>query len=360
MTPVVNRSSKLSGVSLPALLLLTGLALAALAASGNTAAVAGTAELPPFTTADVPPAPNYEDDASWLARPKEPDQFAIDIVWIYPTVLYDNSAWLMDISRKDLIAGAQETVATEAHAFSGLANLYAPFYRQMNLSGFNLPKEQRDALAAYGEEDVRRALQYYLDHYNNGRPFIVAAHSQGSYVLTQLALDHWGKIGHEDRMIAAYVIGWSITDDDLKANPKITICDQPHQTGCFISYNSVAAGHQKDAPMILPGAVVVNPLTWTRDEALAPASLNRGATFFNKDHSSRTLPHFTSAQIADGGLVVTPKDPSLLESPFFPGRGLSQLRLFAVLRKHQGERCPTDRGISFQATLESRSRIRTR
>ena len=280
--------------------------------------VAANAKLPPFTTADVPPAPDYDDDASWLARPDDPGQFAVDIIWVYPTVLYDTSAWLMDITRKDLIAGAQETVATEALAFSGQANLYAPLYRQMNLSGFDLPDEKRDAIVAYGEEDVRRALKYYLDHYNKGRPFIIAAHSQGSYVLTQLALDHWGKIGLEDRMIAAYVIGWSITDDDLKANPKITICSQAHQTGCFISYNSVAAGHQKDAPMILPGAIVVNPLTWTRDDALAPASLNRGSTFFNKDHSSRTLPHFTSAQIADSGLVVTPKDPSLVESPFFP------------------------------------------
>lgn len=314
----VGKRLQFQRLHLPAILLLAGFLFTGLPQWESQTAFAGTAELPPFTTTDVPPAPNYEDDASWLARPKDPDQFAVDIVWIYPTVLYDESAWLMDITRKDLIAGAEETVATEAHSFSGLANLYAPLYRQMNLSGFNLPKEQRDALAAYGEEDVRRALKYYLDHHNNGRPFIIAAHSQGSYVLTQLALDHWGKIGLEDRMIAAYVIGWSITADDLKANPKITICDEPHQTGCFISYNSVAAGHQKDAPMILPGAVVVNPLTWTRDETLAPASLNRGSTFFNKDQSSKTLPHFTSAQIADGGLVVTPKDPSLLASPFFP------------------------------------------
>lgn len=318
MSLVVWNRLRLPELSRPAFLLIAGLVFAALPVSDNTAAVAGTAELPPFTTADVPPAPDYDKDSSWLARPDDPDKYAVDIIWIYPTVLYDNSAWLMDITRKDLIAGAEETVETEAHAFSGLANLYAPFYRQMNLSGFNLPDEQRDAIVAYGEEDVRRALKYYLDHYNKGRPFIVAAHSQGSYVLTQLALDHWGTIGHEDRMIAAYAIGWSITDEDLKTNPKITICAEARHTGCFISYNSVAAGHQKDAPMILPGAIVVNPLTWTRDDALAPASLNRGSTFFNKDDTSKTLPHFTSAQIADGGLVVTPKDPSLVESPFFP------------------------------------------
>ena len=27
----------------------------------------------------------------------------------------------------------------------------------------------------------KAAFQYYLEHYNNGRPFIIASHSQGTY-----------------------------------------------------------------------------------------------------------------------------------------------------------------------------------
>lgn len=273
--------------------------------------------LPPFSKADVPPAPDYADPSSWLAKPNDPDRFAVDIIWIYPTVLYDNSAWLMDITRKDLIAGAEKSVATEARVFSGQANLYAPLYRQMNLAGLFLPEAERDAIITYGENDVRKALQYYLEHYNKGRPFILAAHSQGSYVLTQLIVDHWGKIGVEDQLIAGYVIGWSITEEDLRDNPAITICSEPHQTGCFISYNSVAPGKQKEAPTILDGAVVVNPLTWTRQQTLAPAKLNSGSTFFSDDGTYQTLPGFASAQIADGGLAVVARDPKRLENRFF-------------------------------------------
>lgn len=80
-------------------------------------------QLGPFSKADVPPAPNYADPASWLSKPDDPDRFAVDIIWVYPTVLFDNSAWLMNISRKDLIAGAAESVASEARVFSGQANL---------------------------------------------------------------------------------------------------------------------------------------------------------------------------------------------------------------------------------------------
>ncbi|WP_321342026.1 DUF3089 domain-containing protein [Breoghania sp.] len=286
--------------------------------SAHLATASDTGELPPFTPADVPPAPDYAVASSWLDLPKNPDRFAVDIIWLYPTVLVDNSAWLMDITRKDLIAGAAESVATEARIFSGQANLYAPLYRQMNLAGFNLPEAERDAIVAYGEDDAKRAMAYYMEHYNKGRPFILAAHSQGSYVLTQLLVDYWGKLGIEDRLIAGYVVGWSLTRQDLKDNPAITICENALQTGCFVSYNSVAPGRQKASPLILPGAIVVNPLTWTREDTLAPASDNRGSTFFNKDHTYQILPGFASAQIADGGLAVVAKDPERLNSPFFP------------------------------------------
>jgi hypothetical protein len=273
--------------------------------------------MPPFSKSDIPPAPDYEKASSWLAKPDDPDRFGVDIVWVYPTVLYDDPAWLMDITRKNLVAGAEESVATEARVFSGQANLYAPLYRQMNLAGFDLAAPERDALTSYGEDDVLRALRYYLKTHNNGRPFILAAHSQGSYVLTQLLLHHWGKIGIEDQLIAAYLVGWSITKQNLQQNPALHMCAEAHETGCIISYNSVAPGAQKSAPMILEGAVVVNPLTWSMDDAPAPASLNEGSTFFNKDGTSEVHPGFASAQIADGGLVVIPKNAKRLETPFF-------------------------------------------
>ncbi len=70
--------------------------------------------------------------------------------------------------------------------------------------------------------------------------------------------------------------------------------------------------------MIFPGAIVVNPLTCTREDTLAPASLNRGSVFIEKNGTYRIEPEFASAQIADGGLVVVAKDPQRLASEFFP------------------------------------------
>ncbi|GGD19364.1 DUF3089 domain-containing protein [Aureimonas glaciei] len=303
-----RRTSALAGILLAGLLVLVGCP----------AQDADSADLPPPEQAVIPPAPDYAEPTSWLARPEDPDRFAVDVIWVYPTVLFDKSGWLMDITRPDLVAGAELSVSTEARVFSGQANVYAPLYRQMNLSGFGLTETQRDKLVAYGEDDVRRALQYYFEHDNKGRPFILAAHSQGSLALTELVLHHWGKIGVERQLVAGYLLGWSITTGDLASNPAVTLCFAPHQTGCFVTYNSVAPGRQAEAPTILPGAQLVNPLTWTRGTAPAPASLNLGSTFFDLGGTSKTLPGFASAEIVDGGLAVVAEDPSLLKQDFFP------------------------------------------
>jgi uncharacterized protein YneF (UPF0154 family) len=63
-----------------------------------------------------------------------------------------------------------------------------------------------------------------LNNYNNGRPFILAGHSQGSNILLYL-LSEYMKDNPKvyDRMIAAYVIGYSVTDQYLSENPHLNL-----------------------------------------------------------------------------------------------------------------------------------------
>ncbi len=133
------------------------------------------------------------------------------------------------------------------------------------------------------------------EHLNQGRPFIIAGHSQGSNVFLDNAVEKWGTLGVEKQLVAAYLIGWSITTDDLKKNPALAMCESATQVNCFISYNTVAAGRQKVAPTIREGAIVTNPLTWRTTGEPAPATLNIGARFFNPDGTSQVLPDFTPA-----------------------------------------------------------------
>lgn len=276
--------------------------------------------MPPFDPTTAPDAPDYARKESWLVLPAEPGKRAVDVFFAYPTVLGEGTQWLMDPADPDLRRAALDTVRYQAGVFNGQANIYVPLYRQAHMASLALPEAQRALLQTYGREDMERALRYFLGHLSGERPFILAGHSQGSNLLTDIATSEWGSIGGEDRLVAAYLIGWSITGEDLSRNPGLRICREAGETGCFISYNCVAPGRQGVAPTIRPGAIAVNPLSWKTDGALVPASENLGAVFFSKDGSSRTIPEFTSAQAKDGGLEVVPADPSLVNvaNPNFP------------------------------------------
>jgi hypothetical protein len=89
-----------------------------------------------------------------------------------------------------------------------------------------------------------------------------------------------------DRMIAAYVIGYSVTPDYLAQNPHLKFAEGPDDTGVIISYNTedpnVAPGTN---PVVLPGALAINPIIWTRDEIPATAGENLGSITLNQDGS---------------------------------------------------------------------------
>jgi len=267
----------------------------------------------PFTPDAVPSQPDYSEPDNWLALPDKPDQFPVDIFWVYPTILFDNEHWLMDTANAEMNTAAADTIRTQASVFTGQANLYAPLYRQMNLAALSLPADQMDKIFQYGKTDVFNAFKHYLKYYNQGRPFILAGHSQGSDFLFEMALESWGTLGVEDQLVAAYIIGWSITSDDLAKNKNLTICMDAKQTRCFINYNTMAPGRQSVAPTLQKGSVVVNPLSWTTEGSPAPANMNLGAVFFETDGTTRTIKNYTGAQIVDSGLVIQPEDMAPLE-----------------------------------------------
>lgn len=86
--------------------------------------------------------------------------------------------------------------------------------------------------------DVYAALDYYFEHYNQGRPFILAGHSQGSMILKIVLQDYFLEHGeYLERMVAAYVLGYSITTDNLKANPSLRFAEGADDTGVIVSWD---------------------------------------------------------------------------------------------------------------------------
>jgi hypothetical protein len=209
----------------------------------------------------------------------------IDVFYVYPTVWAKTSPSDPDVNNIDnasMHAGVAQILPMQASAFAPIGNLYAPFYRQADgKTTLGMSFEQGQALVGgVPKDDVFAAFEYYLEHDNKGRPFVILSHSQGSNVVTFLLSEFMP--AHPDvyaRMIAAYVIGYGVTDEYLAANPHLRFAGGATDTGVIISYNTESPAFNGANPvMAAPGlAQVINPIAWTRAATTVPASASLGA-----------------------------------------------------------------------------------
>ena len=194
---------------------------------------------------------------------------SVDCFIVYPTVSRDAG---MNSDLKPGDGEERASIITQFARFAGACRTYAPIYRSMTLGAVTAAATGADvggpARLALG--DVRAAWKTYLAKYNDGRPFVLIGHSQGSLMLQQLlALDIEGKPAAK-RMQLAIIPGFNVmvpqgklTGGTFKSTP---ICSKPAQTGCVISYVSFREKNMPPAGALFgiadkPGMTVacVNP-----------------------------------------------------------------------------------------------------
>ena len=88
------------------------------------------------------------------------------------------------------------------------------------------------------------------------------------------------------RMVAAYVIGYAVTRDELAANPHLKFATGESDTGVIISWNTEGPKNVEQnvkTAVLLPNAISINPINWKLDDTYAPASENLGSLVPNVD-----------------------------------------------------------------------------
>lgn len=145
--------------------------------------------------------------------------------------------------------------------------------------------DPRAAFATIPYSDITAALDYYFENCNGGRPFIIAGHSQGSGIVSLVLMKYFREHPeYYERMIAAYVIGFSVTKEYLEANPHLKFATGESDTGVIISWNTEGPRNVEgnfSNVVVLPNAISINPLNWKRDDTYAPASENLGSLVLN-------------------------------------------------------------------------------
>ena len=284
------------------------------------------ASVPPLPTAEddfpVPPVPDYATAAAWAALPARDDAAdrtpndtlldrqataPADVFFVHPTIYRDtrrgNRYWNADVADERLNAAVDEsTILNQASIFNAAGKVYAPRYRQAHLRVFydeGAPVKQQALDTAY--TDVLAAFDHFVATYNQGRPIILAAHSQGTLHAERLVQDRFVGTPLADRLVAAYLVGMPIRRDAFDGIP---VCETPTQTGCFVSWRTYRDDYVPTPARNDPAIAVVNPLTWTTDEIPAPATLNRGAVLYK--YAGGLHPELVGAQVR-GAFLYTNK-----------------------------------------------------
>ena len=274
--------------------------------------------------------PDYSNLDYWAAHPwkwdpsdsvpaplrHETRDSAVDVFFLHPTTYTHNRRKKgpnADIDDPFFNAKTDySTILYQASVFNKDCRVFAPRYRQAHISNF-FKRDREKAAAAFdlAYNDLKKAFEYYLRHWNQGHPIIIASHSQGSFLGERLLKEFFDETPGttkplKNKLVVAYIVGWPVQKDYFNS---LRICEDSLQTGCICSWRTL---RKNFLPYYLGkengNSYVTNPLTWTSSTAYAPRTLNRGSVLTN---FNRIFLHTTDAQISNGLLYVhKPKFPN--------------------------------------------------
>jgi hypothetical protein len=165
----------------------------------------------------------------------------LDCFYVYPTVSTAPTA----TAPRRITPELRFVVAAQAARFGSVCRVFAPVYRQVTLQGlataFTDPKARELA-----HRDIVLAWRQYLDEDNDGRPFVLLGHSQGTFELTRLLREQIEPRPQlRDRLVSALLIGGSVsvpTGGDVGGSFRLVpACRSADQVGCVVAYNTFTA-----------------------------------------------------------------------------------------------------------------------
>ena len=245
-----------------------------------------------FVLDNAPEAPDYSQEQYWAALPwtedaadSTPDGLsneqaaaAVDVFFLHPTTYTGkrgHDGWNGPVSDERLNERTLESpIKFQASIFNGSCRVFAPFYRQAHLHAY-YTEDTLSARKAFdlAYADAKRAFEYYLEHYNEGRPIVIASHSQGTTHSIQLLQDFFDGTALQQQLVAAYIVGIPVLSGAFET---LQPCADSLSTGCYISWRTFKRGYEPK--QTAPDIVVTNPLSWVvNDEEYVSQEENVGA-----------------------------------------------------------------------------------
>jgi len=265
------------------------------------------ATVPKGSISSAPASPRYDQMNAWAAHPDKLDKadlvpqqdtpadqepLSVDVFFVHPTTYTSKpiqDSWNAPVTHAKLNKITDgSTIQYQASIFNAAGRIYAPRYRQAHLKAYYMDdKKQAKQIFDLAYSDVRAAFKYYLEHHNDGRPFIIASHSQGTTHTSRLITEMIDGQALQDQLVAAYLIGMPIAKDIYD---HVTPCQGATDTGCFVSWRTFKRGYTPEDAILGDKIAAHNPLSWQLDGAYVSKDQHKGAVLrnFNKVYVNAT------------------------------------------------------------------------
>ena len=264
---------------------------------------------------------NYRDVASWAYQETEGNK-PVDIFFVCPMVDTGKMGNMnMDYNNPKMRSKFVSAINMEKGLYDEVGNFYAPYYRQVTLPVYYLPKNEQEEYFKLAYDDVRDAFKTYMSTMNHNKPVILAGFSQGADMVIRLMKEYYGNEEYSKNLVAAYCIGWRLTEEEANEYPWIHPANGKNDTGCVVLFD-VEAKDVKDSVVIPEGVKTysINPLNWKTDDTVAFKKKNLGACFVDGDGKTvKSIPMMTGAYINPerGSLIAYDIDPEEYIDPIF-------------------------------------------
>lgn len=292
---------------------------AALTSCKRFSSVVETGDVSPQVAAalePLPAAPDYGNDSAWAALPWKPDPSdelpkgtssvagpgTADVFYLHPTMYEVGLAWNAPIDSTELNEAVDAwPVRHQASIFNGAGRVFAPRYRQAHIRVFSLADSLSEAALRLAYEDIRTAFLHYLNAWDEGRPLIIASHSQGSWHARWLLQEFFDGKPLADRLVAAYIPGMDIYRSDFQ---QLQPCESALDQNCFCTWMSYGRGYLPDWIAEAPAPPsAIHPILWTPSTA-APNDRTAHLGAVRESYRNKNPGSITAQLVPEGVLWV--------------------------------------------------------
>ncbi len=257
---------------------------------------------------DLSESVDYSKLENWAAHPYKKDpsdsipsplskkilqDSSVDVFFLHPTTFLNkilvkdpppdfiSTLWNANLINKAINNKTDNsTILYQASIFNNAGRVFAPRYRQANYYAYFTP-DTLNALKAFelAYRDTKQAFIYYLEHYNQGRPIVIASHSQGTTHAKLLLKEFFDGKPLSKQLVAAYLVGMPVEKNYFQTIP---VCADSLQTGCYCSWRTLKKGYLTEYIKRETNEIAVtNPLSWDTSSVAVSRKKNEGSILLN-------------------------------------------------------------------------------